>query len=250
MYSYGPPHMVEQKQDDQLEHTSSSYVRIRDVPLKTCQRRWTIGRSGERGSGISVLTARHDNDDDDDAIKPNKPRDYVKIICFKNSYLQWIYLFSSPPNYRYIFVSTSHQREFDTGSYLCGGFREGRGLAETETCALLVYVGHRLMKCLVNIIISYLKAYCVFVGDLSRRRPEGSLFNSYNTEVLARVLLLSLDCSTLLLIRTLYCWVLSKEVSSTIFKIFGMMWPGTNPRSPGQLANTLLTWLMTIIRQE
>ena len=48
MYSYGPPHMAWQKQDDQLEHTFSSYVRIRDVVLKTCQRRWTIGRSGER----------------------------------------------------------------------------------------------------------------------------------------------------------------------------------------------------------
>ena len=39
----------------------SSYVRIRDVVLKTCQRRWTIGRSGKRGSGISVLAARHDD---------------------------------------------------------------------------------------------------------------------------------------------------------------------------------------------
>ena len=48
---------------DQLEHTYSSYVRIRDVALKTCQKRWTIGRSGERGSGISVLAARHDDDD-------------------------------------------------------------------------------------------------------------------------------------------------------------------------------------------
>ena len=66
MYSYGPPHMAEQKQDDQLEHTYSSSVRIRDVALKTSQRRWTIGRSGERGSGISVLAARHDDDDDDD----------------------------------------------------------------------------------------------------------------------------------------------------------------------------------------
>ena len=63
MYSYGPPHMAGQKQDDQHEHTFSSYVRIRDVALKTCQRRWTIGKSGERGSGISVLVARHDNDD-------------------------------------------------------------------------------------------------------------------------------------------------------------------------------------------
>ena len=60
MYSYGPQHMAEQKQDVQLEHTYSSYVRIRDVALKTCQRRRTIGRSGEKGSGISVLVARHD----------------------------------------------------------------------------------------------------------------------------------------------------------------------------------------------
>ena len=36
MYSYGPPHMAKQKQDDQLEHTYSSYVRIQDVALKTC----------------------------------------------------------------------------------------------------------------------------------------------------------------------------------------------------------------------
>ena len=57
-------HMTEQKQDDQLEHTYSSYMRIRDVALKTCQRRWTIGRSVERGSGLSVLAAQHDDDDD------------------------------------------------------------------------------------------------------------------------------------------------------------------------------------------
>ena len=54
------------------------------------------------------------------------------------------------------------------------------------------------------------------------RWPEGSLFNSYYTEVLGRVLLLSLNCSTLNLIHTyihtyLILWVLSKEVSSTIF---------------------------------
>ncbi len=39
-------------------------MRIRDVALKTCQRRGTIGRGGERGSGISVPVARHDDDDD------------------------------------------------------------------------------------------------------------------------------------------------------------------------------------------
>ena len=43
-----------------------------------------------------------------------------------------------------------------------------------------------------------------------------------------RALLFSLDCSTLSL----------KEVSSTIFKVFGMTQPGIEPRSPGPLANT------------
>ncbi len=41
MYSYGPPHMAKQKQDDQLEHTYSSYERIRDVaqrPAKSDER--------------------------------------------------------------------------------------------------------------------------------------------------------------------------------------------------------------------
>ena len=64
MYSYGSPHMAAQKQDDQLERTFSSYVRIQAVVLKTYLGRWTIGRSGERGSGISVLPARYDDDDD------------------------------------------------------------------------------------------------------------------------------------------------------------------------------------------
>ena len=68
------PHMAKQKQDDQLEHTYSSYVRIRDVALKTSQRWLMIGRSGERGSGISVLAARHDDDDDDCSI-------VVAILC-------------------------------------------------------------------------------------------------------------------------------------------------------------------------
>ena len=60
MFSYGPPHMAEQKQRD---HAYSSSERIQDVALRTCQKRWTIGRSGERGSGISVLVGQDvDND--------------------------------------------------------------------------------------------------------------------------------------------------------------------------------------------
>ena len=64
MYSWGPLHMAEQKQGDQLEHAYSSSVRIRSVALRTCQMQWTIGRGGERGTGISVLIARKDDDDD------------------------------------------------------------------------------------------------------------------------------------------------------------------------------------------
>ena len=64
MYSYGPLHMAEQKQGDQLEPTYSSSVRIRSVALGTCRKWWTIGRSGERGSGISILIAWQDDDDD------------------------------------------------------------------------------------------------------------------------------------------------------------------------------------------
>ena len=79
MYSYGPPHMAEKKQDDQHEHTLSNYVRIRDVIQKTCQKRWTRGKSGKRGSGISVLPARHD--DDDDNIFPKGICPKVNVIA-------------------------------------------------------------------------------------------------------------------------------------------------------------------------
>ena len=82
MYSYSPIHMAGQKQDDHLEHTFSSYVRIRDVALKTYQRQWTIGRSGEKGSGISILVARYDDDEDDFTCM---------IEHFKKT--QWIYMY-------------------------------------------------------------------------------------------------------------------------------------------------------------
>ena len=55
-----------------------------------------------------------------------------------------------------------------------------------------------------------------------------------------RALRLSIDCSTLLFICTLYCWVLSKEVSNTIIKVFDMTRPGIKPRSPGPSVSTLL----------
>ena len=52
--------------EQMLEPTYSSSVPIRDVALRTSRKQWTIGRGGERWSGISVLIAWHDDDDDDD----------------------------------------------------------------------------------------------------------------------------------------------------------------------------------------
>ena len=54
--------------------------------------------------------------------------------------------------------------------------------------------------------------YISNVCNCSRGWPEGFLFNNYYTKELGRLLLLSLDCSTLPLISTLYCWVFSKEI--------------------------------------
>ena len=69
--------------------------------------------------------------------------------------------------------------------------------------------------------------YISKVADHSRGWPEGSFFNSYYTKVLGRVLLLSPDCSTLPLIHTLWRWVLSKEVSSTIIFFFILWYDST-----------------------
>ena len=66
MYSNGPLHIDEQRQDDQLEPTYSSSVPIQDVALKTYREQWTIEKGDERWPGISVLMAWHDDNDDDD----------------------------------------------------------------------------------------------------------------------------------------------------------------------------------------
>ena len=61
------------------------------------------------------------------------------------------------------------------------------------------------------------------------------------------------DCPTLLLKRTLFWWVLSKKVSSTIFKVFCMKRPGIEPRYPGPLEEYSIhqtnepVWLKTVI---
>ena len=76
--------MAGQKLDDQLEHTFSSYVRIRDVPLKTYLGRGMIGRSGERGSGISVQAVRHDDDSLCKALENKKKKKKKRRTLFNH----------------------------------------------------------------------------------------------------------------------------------------------------------------------
>ena len=73
--------MDEQRQDDSLEPIYSSSVPIRDVTLKTSWKQWTIEKGGEKGLGISVLMAWH-NDDDDDT--------FPKGICQKVNVIAWL----------------------------------------------------------------------------------------------------------------------------------------------------------------
>ena len=61
MYFYGPLHMAEQNQGNQLEPIYSSSVRIRGVALRTYQKRGTIGSGGDRVSGISMPMAQQDD---------------------------------------------------------------------------------------------------------------------------------------------------------------------------------------------
>ena len=55
--------MDDHRQDDQLEPTYNNSVLTKDVTLNTYRERWTIEKSDGRGSGRSVLMARHDEDD-------------------------------------------------------------------------------------------------------------------------------------------------------------------------------------------
>ena len=64
MYSCGPLHMDEQRQDNQLEPIYNSSVPIQDVALETSWEQWTMETGGERGSERSMLAAWHDDDDD------------------------------------------------------------------------------------------------------------------------------------------------------------------------------------------
>ena len=113
MHSCGPPHISNQKQDDQLEHKYSSNVTILDVTLKTCQTRWMIGRRGERGSGISVLATRNDDDDDDydnDQLKLSLKYFLFNAVFSSSFFLVAMYL---------LVVSSYSKRKKSHSSIIC-----------------------------------------------------------------------------------------------------------------------------------
>ncbi len=72
--------MDEQRKEDQLELIYNSSVPIQDVAWKTSRERWTIETGGERGSGRSMLAARHDDDDDDKNIIISVEF-FIKYLC-------------------------------------------------------------------------------------------------------------------------------------------------------------------------
>ena len=82
MYSCGHVSMDEQRQDNQLEPTYRSSVLIWDVAMRICQKQWTIGSRGTRGSGISMLIVQHDDDDDNNNCYPCAPTKLVHQIHF------------------------------------------------------------------------------------------------------------------------------------------------------------------------
>ena len=54
--------LFKQRLDDQLEPIYSGSLPIHGVSWKTCRKRWTIETGSERGSGKSMLPARHDDE--------------------------------------------------------------------------------------------------------------------------------------------------------------------------------------------
>ena len=104
-YFCGPPHMHEQRQDDQIETAYSSSVPIHDIAFKTNRKRWTIEKLGERRSGRSMLMVRHDDDDDDDK-KTGKCTIGFGLVWFYSTSTVVAFLMSNQFNeYKHFYVN-------------------------------------------------------------------------------------------------------------------------------------------------
>ena len=88
---------------------------------------------------------------------------------------------------------------------------------ERERVTIVIKIQHKKnnpINPMENITKIEVKVKMATVVEGDQKTP---IFNSYYTEVSGIALLISLVCPTLPLIHTLYCWVLSKDISSTIF---------------------------------
>ena len=123
---------------------------------------------------------------------------YLEIICIKNSYLKLNPRLSHTKDSKIVLDAAL----FNTQNYkarIKGKVEQSRksSSASAHTHLGVVAIEKRALEspftkvansifynCFLRIIISYLKLYKVSkVGDLIRGQPEGSLFNSYYTEV-------------------------------------------------------------------
>ena len=104
--------------------TYSISVRIRDVALKTCQKRWTIGRSGERGSGISVLATWLDDDDSQ------------KLVIFHFPQVSWFF--------SYLIALLLPSFSFSTFHYKHGTFFNTKILFLYLSCIFLINISPAL----------------------------------------------------------------------------------------------------------
>ena len=110
----------------------------------------------------------------------------------------------------------------------------------TDTLHYLLFKSHRPKNCIKSIPYTLARRIHSIskskVGDRGRGQPEattprcrgGRYSFSWIDPLYPRYV-------------PLYCWVLSQELSSTIFKVFGMTRPEIEPKSPGPLENSLPT---------
>ena len=88
-----PLHMDEQRQDDKLKPTYNSSVPIQHVALDTYREQWTLETGGEWRSGRSMLTGRHDYDDN-----YSLPSDYYHYCSPFSAFSLLLLLFLSHPS--------------------------------------------------------------------------------------------------------------------------------------------------------
>ena len=105
-------------------------------------------------------------------------------------------------------------KALSTNIPLCKSIKRFKNHLKKSKTTLLLLVNKIIINCTVGVKNM---CVCVCVSRATRRLPFQYLLHQV--------------CYILPLIHTLYCWVLSKKVSSTIFNVFGMTRPGIEPNN-------------------